>query len=71
MKGMLHTPKEPNAFAAGAEAQRKGKDVHQANPYVKGSHPYIRFVRGYQSAQTDAVNARPLDAWAIAQEATK
>ena len=48
MKSIPHAPPEPNAFAAGAEACKKGKDVHTANPYVKGSRPYIRWINGYQ-----------------------
>lgn len=68
--------KEPTPFAAGAEAFKKGKDIHKANPYVKGSLVYMRFVNGWQAEQTKAdkaaataqlevIDARPLDAWAM------
>ena len=64
-------PKEPNPFEAGAEAFKKGKDVHKANPYVKGSRPYIRWINGYQAAELHIINNRPLPDWATAQEAVK
>lgn len=71
MKSIPHAPPEPNAFAAGAEACKKGKDVHTSNPYVKGSRPYIRWINGYQAAQRDALERRPLPDWVTAQEEIK
>jgi hypothetical protein len=58
-----NSPKEPNPFAAGAEAARKGRNVHTANPYVKGSRSYIQFVNGYQAAQLEVIDERPLPQW--------
>ena len=66
-----HSIKEPNPIEAGAKAFKAGKDVHKANPYVKGSRPYIRWINGYQAAQRDALERRPLPDWVTAQEATK
>jgi hypothetical protein len=58
-----HAPQEPNPFAAGAEAARKGKNVHTANPYIKGSREYIRWVNGFRAAQMEVINDRPLPQW--------
>jgi hypothetical protein len=51
-----HRVPEPNPFEAGAEAFKKGKDVHKANPYVKGSRPYIRWINGYQAAEMNIIS---------------
>ena len=66
-----HTPPEPNPFAAGQEAHRKRKDAHEANPYLKGSREYKRWINGYQAAEREAIEARPLPAWALEPEAVK
>ena len=58
-----HSVKEPNPFEAGAKAFKAGKDVHKANPYVKGSRPYIRWINGYQAAELNKINNRPLEPW--------
>jgi len=58
-----HTVAEPNPFEAGAKAFKAGKDVHKANPYVKGSRPYIRWINGYQAAELNKINNRPLEPW--------
>ena len=61
--------REPNPFEAGAKAFKAGKDVHKSNPYVKGSRPYIRWINGYQAAELNKINNRPLEPWM--QEAAK
>lgn len=57
------TLQEPNPFAAGQEAYRKGKDAHKANPYKSHQKEWKRWVCGYQAAQREAVEARPLEQW--------
>jgi hypothetical protein len=64
-----HSIKEPTPFAAGAEAFKKGKDIHKANPYKSHQREWKRWIIGYQTAQIEAINARPLPAWAEVQEA--
>lgn len=60
-------------FANGSAAYAKGKTIHDS-PYPKGSKERIKWVNGWQAEQTkadkaaataqlEAVNARPLDAW--------
>ncbi len=63
--------KEPTPFAAGYAAGKAGKDCHKANPYKSHQPAWKRWVNGYQSAQLEAINNRPLPAWAEAQEALK
>ena len=55
--------KEPNPFAAGYAAGKAGKDCHKCNPYKSHQREWKRWVNGYQSAQLEAIDARPLDAW--------
>lgn len=58
------SPREPNPYAAGAEAFRRRKDAQEACPYVKGSREYAKWLRGYEAAQHEAINSRPLPDWA-------
>lgn len=55
-----HAPPEPNAFAAGHAAYMAGKDAHKANPYKSHQREWKRWVCGYQAAQREAIDARPL-----------
>jgi ribosome modulation factor len=66
-----HGVKEPNPFAAGYAAGKAGKDAHKANPYKSHQREWKRWVNGYQTAQLEAINNRPLPDWVTAQEATK
>lgn len=56
-------PKEPNPFAAGVAAFKAGKDPHKTNPYKSHQREWKRWVNGWQSAQLEAINARPLEEW--------
>ncbi len=56
-------------FQAGYAAGKAGKDCHKANPYKSHQREWKRFVNGFQTAQLEVINARPLPAWAEAQEA--
>ena len=60
-------------FANGSAAYAKGKTIHDS-PYPKGSKERIKWVNGWQAAQSKAqkaadaaqlaaIEARPLDAW--------
>ncbi len=64
-----HTPPEPNPFQAGYNAGKAGKDCHKCNPYKSHQREWKRWINGYQTAQIEAINARPLPAWAEVQEA--
>lgn len=68
-------------FANGSAAYAKGKDIH-SSPYPKGSKERIKWVNGWQAAQSKAqkaadaatvaaVEARPLPDWVTAEEALK
>jgi hypothetical protein len=57
------SPREPNPYAAGAEAFRRRKDAQEACPYVKGSREYAKWLRGYEAAQLEAIEQRILPDW--------
>ena len=56
--------KEPNPFEAGHAACKAGKDGRKANPYKTHQKEWKRWVTGYQTAQREAIEARPLPQWA-------
>lgn len=66
-------------FMEGHAAFERGKDIH-SSPYPEGSRQRTKWVNGWQwaqrqaqkaadAAQLEAIEARPLPAWAEAQEA--
>ena len=77
----MSTEKPVTPFMEGHAAFERGKDIH-SSPYPQGSRQRTKWVNGWQwaqrqaqkareAAQLEAIDARPLPAWAEAQEALK
>ena len=58
---------DPNPFEAGRAAYKSGKP----NPYKSRQREWKRWMNGWQAAQREAIEVRPLPEWAVAQEALK
>jgi ribosome modulation factor len=60
-----HSQKEPNAFAAGYAAYKRGKEPHHVNPYKAHQKEWKRWVNGWQTAALEDSAARELPVWAL------